>query len=111
VVKDTPDLSGVPQGVRPVLEHCLQKDPKKRLRDIGDAMALIESTPGLEAAERPASSRLVRLLAALAAVAAAAFAAISVSKSSALIHGKLEDIERSQFAITVHQNGVITLLE
>jgi serine/threonine-protein kinase len=77
VVKDTPDLGGVPQKVRPLLECCLQKDPKKRLRDIGDAMALIESTPGLEAAGRPVSSRLVRPLAAVAAVAAAAFGAIS----------------------------------
>jgi len=31
-----PDLSKVPPEVRPLLRHCLEKDPKKRLRDIGD---------------------------------------------------------------------------
>jgi hypothetical protein len=39
VVRDRPDLSGVPANVRRLLERCLEKDPKKRLRDIGDAMA------------------------------------------------------------------------
>jgi serine/threonine protein kinase len=37
VVKDQPDLSGVPVQLRPLVERCLEKDPKKRLRDIGDA--------------------------------------------------------------------------
>jgi len=37
VVKDQPDLSRVPVKVRPLVERCLEKDPKKRLRDIGDA--------------------------------------------------------------------------
>jgi DNA-binding winged helix-turn-helix (wHTH) protein/predicted Ser/Thr protein kinase len=37
VVKDQPDLSAIPIQVRPLLEKCLEKDPKKRLRDIGDA--------------------------------------------------------------------------
>jgi predicted Ser/Thr protein kinase len=75
VVKDKPDLSSLPPKVRPLVERCLEKDPKKRLRDIGDAMSLIESTPGAAAASRPASSRLAW---ALAAVVAAAFAAISL---------------------------------
>jgi Tol biopolymer transport system component/predicted Ser/Thr protein kinase len=69
VVKDKPDLSKLPQKVRPLLERCLQKDPKSRLRDIGDAMALIESTPGAESARRPMPSRLAWPLAAVAAVA------------------------------------------
>jgi serine/threonine protein kinase len=29
VVKEKPDLSGVPAKVRPLLESCLEKDPKK----------------------------------------------------------------------------------
>ncbi|MGA2747054.1 MAG: protein kinase, partial [Candidatus Sulfotelmatobacter sp.] len=43
VVKDKPDLSGVPAQVRPLLNRCLEKDPKKRLRDIGDAMAPVDT--------------------------------------------------------------------
>ncbi|HYL36063.1 MAG TPA: protein kinase [Bryobacteraceae bacterium] len=41
VVKEKPDLSGVPAHVRRLLERCLEKDPKKRLRDIGDMELLL----------------------------------------------------------------------
>jgi Tol biopolymer transport system component len=43
VLKSEPDLMSVPPQVRRLLKQCLTKDPKKRLRDIGDAMALIDS--------------------------------------------------------------------
>jgi eukaryotic-like serine/threonine-protein kinase len=43
VVKDKPDLCGVPAQVWPLLNRCLEKDPKKRLRDIGDAMAWVDT--------------------------------------------------------------------
>ena len=36
-----PDFSRVPARVRPLLAACLQKDPKRRLRDIGDARLLV----------------------------------------------------------------------
>jgi serine/threonine protein kinase len=39
------DWSEVPEKIRPLLRRCLEKDPKKRLRDIGEAMAWIESAP------------------------------------------------------------------
>ncbi len=58
VVKDKPDLSLVPARVRRLLERCLEKNPKKRLRDIGDAELLLEATPEVapEAASKPASA-------------------------------------------------------
>ena len=40
-----PDLQRVPNQVRKLLRRCLEKDPKNRLRDVGDAMALVEDTP------------------------------------------------------------------
>jgi Tol biopolymer transport system component len=43
VLKSEPDLTRVPPQFRRLLERCLEKDPKKRLRDIGDAMPLIET--------------------------------------------------------------------
>jgi Tol biopolymer transport system component/tRNA A-37 threonylcarbamoyl transferase component Bud32 len=43
VVKDKPDLSSAPLQVHPLLNRCLEKDPKKRLRDIGDAMAWVDT--------------------------------------------------------------------
>src|SRR6202051_1161294 len=36
VVKDEPRLEEAPASVRRLLKKCLEKDPKKRLRDIGD---------------------------------------------------------------------------
>ena len=42
VVKDQPDLSKVPLGVRRLLTRCLEKDPGRRLRDLGDAWDLLE---------------------------------------------------------------------
>ncbi|MEO8097360.1 MAG: protein kinase [Acidobacteriota bacterium] len=36
VVKEQPNLSAVPARMRPLIEACLQKDPKKRLQSIGD---------------------------------------------------------------------------
>jgi serine/threonine protein kinase/Tol biopolymer transport system component len=42
VIHNQPDLSGVPTKVRRLLGECLQKDPKLRLRDIGDARRLLE---------------------------------------------------------------------
>ena len=43
VVKVQPDLSAAPEQARRVLQACLEKDPKKRLRDIGDVQYLIGS--------------------------------------------------------------------
>jgi eukaryotic-like serine/threonine-protein kinase len=42
VMKSEPDLTPVPRKVRRLLAKCLEKDPKKRLRDIGDAWELLE---------------------------------------------------------------------
>jgi serine/threonine-protein kinase len=53
VIRAEPDWSAVPdsvlQGIRELLRRCLQKDPRQRLRDIGDARIAIEeaaSGPG-----------------------------------------------------------------
>jgi len=42
VVRQDPELSRVPAKVRPLLRRCLAKDPKRRLRDAGDAMLLLD---------------------------------------------------------------------
>jgi len=43
----------VPAKARPVLRRCLEKDPKHRLRDIGESMAWIESSPDSSPVKRP----------------------------------------------------------
>ena len=45
VVKVQPDLSDAPREVRRLLARCLEKDPKRRLRDIGEAWAWLEDAP------------------------------------------------------------------
>ena len=47
VVLKEPQWDGVPVEVRRLLKKCLEKDPKKRLRDIGDVWELLESGSGL----------------------------------------------------------------
>jgi Tol biopolymer transport system component len=42
IVRDEPDLGAAPIQVRQLLRRCLDKDPKKRLRDIGDAWDLLD---------------------------------------------------------------------
>src|ERR1035437_7864520 len=41
VVKDSPDLSKCPPNLRRLMAKCLEKDPRRRLRDIGDAWELL----------------------------------------------------------------------
>ena len=42
VVGETPDLSAAPPQVRRLLEKCLEKDPRRRLRDISAAALLLD---------------------------------------------------------------------
>ncbi len=46
VIRDEPDLSEAPAELRPLLNRCLQKDPKNRLRDIGDRELLVRQAEG-----------------------------------------------------------------
>ncbi len=69
VMKETPDVSAAPARVRRLLERCLEKDPRKRLRDIGDAWGLLEEPPAATAAPK---QRRIWPWAAAAAVAAVA---------------------------------------
>jgi len=52
VVKVDPNLEDVPPRLQRLLKKCLQKDPAKRLRDIGDAWDLLDDE---SAATRPSS--------------------------------------------------------
>jgi Tol biopolymer transport system component len=76
VLTKEPDLDRVPQQVRTFLRRCLVKDPRRRLRDIGEARFLIEDSP---APPEPVTAKrpwLAWTAAALLAVAAAGFAAL-----------------------------------
>jgi Tol biopolymer transport system component len=42
VLKEEPDCNRVPRKVQPLLRRCLERDPRRRLRDIGDAWPLLD---------------------------------------------------------------------
>jgi Tol biopolymer transport system component len=71
IVREQPDLSAVPPHVRPLLQCCLEKDPKKRLRDIGDVDALLgASDTGSAPQVKPRPAWLPWTVAALFAIGA-----------------------------------------
>lgn len=65
VLKDEPNLEGVPEKVRPLLKRCLEKDPKKRLQAIGDWKLLLNrdghGTESLAPISTPLPSRFAQL--------------------------------------------------
>ena len=94
VVKDTPDLSAAPVAVRRLLEKCLEKDPRKRLRDISGVALLLEDADGsigharavsspATTAVRPALWKWIAVASIAAAVAIGAFAALRFERSTA----------------------------
>jgi eukaryotic-like serine/threonine-protein kinase len=76
VVRQDPDLTRVPAKVRPLLERCLAKDPRRRLRDAGDALLLLEGGT-LPPAAATSSRTLVWVLCGAAALLAIGLAAVS----------------------------------
>jgi Tol biopolymer transport system component len=74
VLKEEPKLDRAPAEARLLLKRCLEKDPKRRLRDIADAMPLVEQvSESSQAKPRPSP-----LWPAVAVVFVAAFAALAV---------------------------------
>ena len=53
IVSGTPDCSQVPHRLRPLVQATLEPDPRKRLRDIGDAFRLIDSVTSRADARSP----------------------------------------------------------
>jgi serine/threonine-protein kinase len=73
VLTKEPDLSAVPVKVRKLLCRCLEKDPKQRLRDIGEARFLLAS----ETAAVPVASRWPWIVATGAAALAIALGVVT----------------------------------
>jgi Protein kinase domain/WD40-like Beta Propeller Repeat len=74
VLTKEPDLKLVPLQVRRLLGRCLEKDPKGRLRDIGDAADLVENRSPAVAAPKAVLARIVPWLVAGLAIALAVIA-------------------------------------
>ena len=81
VLKTEPDLAAVPADVKPLLVACLQKDPRRRLRDIGDVGVLLQPS---SASSSPNTARATSPIAwSIATVAAAAAIALGVMQFGA----------------------------
>ncbi len=76
VIKHEPDLTAAPPEVRKLLQSCLEKDPNKRLRDIGDWSKLLDPpSPMRELGANPGRNKwLWPGVAAMLALALAALA-------------------------------------
>lgn len=73
VVSKEPSWDGVPVRVRRLLRSCLEKDPRRRLRDIADAWRLVEDGPQELAPARPSLARMAVALFLAVAVLVFAF--------------------------------------
>ncbi len=60
VIRDEPDLSDAPSSVQRLLSECLQKDPRKRLRDIGDVWRLLDGAASSIASAPPQAGAAFR---------------------------------------------------
>ena len=77
VIKEDPNWNKVPPQLHRLLRRCLEKDPQKRLRHIGDVMALVdESGPGVQVASPPHSKERRKWLLSGIAVAVLVLATI-----------------------------------
>jgi serine/threonine-protein kinase len=56
VLRAEPQWDAIPLGMRRLVRRCLEKNPKRRLRDIGEARVLIEDGLAGSADEQPASA-------------------------------------------------------
>ena len=80
VLMKQPDLEKVPFQTRRLLRECLQKDPKERLRDIGDAKRQVLEVPVQEStavAPQTSSRRNTQVALGIATVATLALATLS----------------------------------
>ena len=71
VIKEEPRLDDIPADVQPLLRRCLEKDPKKRLRDIGDLDLLLDVGQAHGLLSRPVMDRSHIAVGALAMTVAA----------------------------------------
>jgi Tol biopolymer transport system component/tRNA A-37 threonylcarbamoyl transferase component Bud32 len=69
VLMREPEWDRVPPKACHLLRSCLEKDPRRRLRDIGDAWRLIERAPGAPAPKSVVPWVVATLLTVIAAVA------------------------------------------
>jgi serine/threonine protein kinase/Tol biopolymer transport system component len=103
VLTKQPDFERVPMKARHLLRECLQKDPRQRLRDIGDAKRMIANDVAPASAIQTSSR--VRLLPWLVSAAAIIIAAVAILSSMRPLPQREPGIIRFARAARVTQVG------
>jgi Tol biopolymer transport system component len=94
VLTREPDLEGVPAALRRLIRLCLARDPRQRLRHIGDALALVDDSPAIAA---PARAR--RVWPWLSIAAAIVLAAVAVAVTGSLRPNAVVNDEVTKFYV------------
>jgi len=99
VVSKEPDWSIVPRPVHRLIQACLEKDPKKRLRDIADGWRLLDETSTPSGASAAAATRRHMAVAAPWAFVAVALSALALLGWRHFGEPRPE-VRRAQFELT-----------
>ncbi len=102
VIRKEPDWERAPMEVRRLLKACLEKDPRRRLRDIADGWRLLDEAP---AAGSTAPSRA--RLGIMAGVAAAVFAVIAAALAFVLFRETPPEPAEVRFEISAPEKTVL----
>jgi eukaryotic-like serine/threonine-protein kinase len=104
VIKAEPTWDGIPANVQRLLGGCLEKDPRRRLRDIGDAWRLLDA-PAVPAGLKGSSFGWIGMAAGLAAGVA-----VTAIASLALLHwtDKPASLETVRFQIYPPEKGAFS---
>jgi len=109
VLTKQPDWEQVPAKVRRLLKKCLEKDPKRRLRDIGDAWELLEDGEPGTASSRSRLGLAGWVAAGVVAVIAAALAFVHFREmppeASVVRTSILAPEEASSFVLNANLGG------
>ena len=83
VLVKEPDLSRIPESCRGLIAHCLDRDPRKRLRDLGDVWLLLDENAPARVSRAPMAGAMWAWLLATAVVTALATAAVVATRGGA----------------------------
>jgi Tol biopolymer transport system component len=95
ILRSDPDWNGVPESVRPLIAKCLQKDPRHRLRDIGDAGVLLERAPVDAAPPAHSSTGMAGKVLAAASIVALLISGVMLWRSRVAAPGGIAPVVRS----------------
>jgi Tol biopolymer transport system component len=101
VVQRDPDLTHVPESLRPLLARCFEKDPKRRLREASDGLLLLDPSGPVAAVAR---SKFGWLSTAAAILFLVALAALSIRH----FREKAPPVETVRFEFALPPNVTFT---